>query len=67
MAKAKRRADEVAKRGPRNTRPLYIALIILGLVVMAIAFILLPPSLKVFSLATAAWLLWQLLRTIGWL
>jgi Flp pilus assembly protein TadB len=67
MAKAKRRSNEVSSRGPRTTQPLYIGLIILGLVVTLVAFVLVPPSVRVICLATAAFLVWQLLRVIGWL
>jgi hypothetical protein len=65
MAKAKRRHSEASKQGPRTARPLYLALIILGLIVSAIAFVLVPTSVKGMCVATAAFLVWQLLRVTG--
>ncbi len=67
MAKAKRRRGEASKQSPRKVRPLYLVLTILGLIVAAIAFVLVPTSVKGMCLATAAFLVWQLLRVMGWL
>ena len=65
MAKAKRRHSEVSKQGPRKARPLYLALIILGLIVSAIAFVLVPTSVKGMCVATAAALVWMWLHASG--
>jgi Flp pilus assembly protein TadB len=65
MAKAKRRSSEASNQSPRTARPLYIALLILGLIVTAIAFVLVPTTIKGMCLATAAFLVWQLLRVTG--
>lgn len=65
MAKAKKKSDTVSNQGPHALRPLHLALILLGLCVMAIAFAIVPSSLKVLCLATAAWLVWHWLRASG--
>ncbi len=65
MAKAKRRHGAESKQGPHKAQPLYLALLILGLIVAAIAFVLVPTSVKGMCLATAAFLVWRLLRVTG--
>ena len=67
MAKAKRRTSEASNPSPRTVRPLFVVLLILGLFVTAIAFVVVPTSVKGMCLATAAFLVWRLLRVIGWL
>ena len=67
MAKAKRKPSEASNQSPHTARPLFVALIILGLFVTAIAFAVVPSSVKGMCLATAAFLVWRLLRLIGWL
>ena len=65
MAKAKRKPSEASKQGPRTARPLYTILIILGLIVSAIAFVLVPTSVKGMCVATAAALVWMWLHASG--
>jgi len=65
MAKAKRKPSEASNQSTRTVRPLYLALIILGLIVSAIAFVLVPTSVKGMCVATAAFLVWQWLRVTG--
>ena len=65
MSKVKRKPSEASNQSPRTVRPLFVALIILGLIVSAIAFVLVPTSVKGMCVATAAFLVWQLLRVTG--
>ena len=65
MAKAKRKPSEASNQSPRKVRPLFVALIILGLIVSAIAFVLVPTSVKGMCVATAAALVWMWLRASG--
>ncbi len=65
MAKSKRRPSEASNQSPRKVRPLYLALIILGLIVSAIAFFVVPTSVKGMCVATAAALVWMWLHASG--
>ena len=66
MTKSKSKSGEASGQSRRPMRPLYLTLIILGLLVSVLAFIFVPdPMLRIMSLATAAWLMWQFLRAIG--
>ena len=65
MAKSKRRPSEASNRSTRTVRPLFVALIILGLIVSAIAFVVVPTSVKGMCVATAAALVWMWLRASG--
>jgi hypothetical protein len=65
MSKAKRKPSEASNQNPRTVRPLFVALIILGLIVSAIAFVLVPTSVKGMCVATAAALVWMWLHASG--
>ena len=65
MAKAKRKPSEASNQSPRRVQPLFVALIILGLIVSAIAFVLVPTSVKGMCVATAAALVWMWLHASG--
>ncbi len=67
MTKAKRRSSEASNESPRTVRPLFVVLLILGIFASAVAFAVVPTSVKGMCLATAAFLVWRLLRVIGWL
>jgi len=65
MSKAKRKPSEASNQNPRTVRPLFVALIILGLIVSVIAFVLVPTSVKGMCVATAAALVWMWLHASG--
>ena len=65
MAKTKRKPSEASNQSPRRVRPLFVALIILGLIISTIAFVLVPTSVKGMCVATAAALVWMWLRASG--
>lgn len=68
MAKTRRGSKAASDQRPHTVRPLYLILLILGLIAAVVAFMLIPdPGLRVICLATIAWLVWQVLRAIGWL